>query len=58
LQLRLNKLRSVPKDVPLWRQYANGALRPLAEDDAMHAGDRVWRERGLRNAVVAGDERA
>jgi RNA polymerase sigma-70 factor (ECF subfamily) len=24
----------------------------------MHAGDRVWRERGLRSAVLAGDERA
>jgi len=24
----------------------------------MHSGDRVWRERGLRDAVLAGDERA
>jgi len=24
----------------------------------MHSGERVWRERGLRDAVLTGDERA
>jgi hypothetical protein len=51
-------LEKTPKDVPLWRQCANGGPRALAEDDAMHAGDRVWHERGLGNAVQAGDVRA
>jgi RNA polymerase sigma-70 factor (ECF subfamily) len=32
--------------------------RPEVEEEAMHPGDRVARERGLWHAVVAGDERA
>jgi RNA polymerase sigma-70 factor, ECF subfamily len=45
---RLPNLQSPPKD-----------SAPAGQDiTVMHDSDRVWRERGLRSAVLAGDERA
>src|SRR5258708_39660167 len=38
----------------LWQRW----LETLVRAPGMETDDRVWRERGLRSAVLAGDERA
>src|SRR5438034_448236 len=48
-----NREGFLPVATMYW-QEASGTGRGAA----MHSSDRVWRERGLRSAVLAGDERA
>ena len=40
------------------RQWVFGTATGFGPRRSMHSGERVWRERGLRSAVLAGDERA
>jgi RNA polymerase sigma-70 factor (ECF subfamily) len=44
--------------IPPGDKVLTGTGRSPAEDAAMHDSDRVWRERGLLSAVLAGDEQA
>jgi RNA polymerase sigma-70 factor (ECF subfamily) len=46
------------KDCSGWRQYIDGRANPSGRGAVMDHADRVWREQGLRSAVLAGDERA
>src|SRR5262245_4553485 len=46
---------NVAKDSPFWRQEEGERPREEERPPAMDPGDRVWRERGLQAAVLAGD---